>query len=98
MFILLSFYFPGSRLQANKYIQQFTEIFTEEGRKSVRIKHIVPGQLPRVSFTGGMREMVRDYFWKLKNAINTVVLVFIDILNAVYSVYMSYLKAMLLSV
>ncbi|XP_061706727.1 uncharacterized protein LOC133517427, partial [Cydia pomonella] len=47
----------GSRLQANKYIQQFTEIFTEEGRKSVRIKHIVPGQLPRVSFTGGMREM-----------------------------------------
>ncbi|XP_052737972.1 transcription factor SPT20 homolog isoform X3 [Bicyclus anynana] len=48
----------GSRLQANKYIQQFTEIFTEEGRKSVRIKHIVPGQLPRVSFTGGMREML----------------------------------------
>ncbi|CAB3236161.1 unnamed protein product [Arctia plantaginis] len=47
----------GSRLQANKYIQQFTEIFTEEGRKSVRIRHIVPGQLPRVSFTGGMREM-----------------------------------------
>ncbi|XP_050672780.1 transcription factor SPT20 homolog [Leptidea sinapis] len=47
----------GSRLQANKYIQQFTEIFTEEGRKSVRIKHIVPGQLPRVSFTGGMREL-----------------------------------------
>ncbi|CAK1551846.1 unnamed protein product [Leptosia nina] len=47
----------GSRLQANKYIQQFTEIFTEEGRKSVRIKHIVPGQLPRVSFTGGMREI-----------------------------------------
>lgn len=48
----------GSRVQANKYIQQFTEIFTEEGRKSVRIKHIVPGQLPRVSFTGGMRELV----------------------------------------
>ncbi|XP_053600500.1 transcription factor SPT20 homolog isoform X2 [Plodia interpunctella] len=47
----------GSRVQANKYIQQFTEIFTEEGRKSVRIKHIVPGQLPRVSFTGSMREL-----------------------------------------
>ncbi|XP_013134651.1 PREDICTED: transcription factor SPT20 homolog [Papilio polytes] len=47
----------GTRLQANKYIQQFTEIFTEEGRKSVRIKHIVPGQLPRVSYTGSMREM-----------------------------------------
>lgn len=52
----------GTRLQANKYIQQFTEIFTEEGRKSVRIRHIVPGQLPRVSFTGGMREMVRFFF------------------------------------
>ncbi|GBP65516.1 Transcription factor SPT20 homolog [Eumeta japonica] len=47
----------GSRVQANKYIQQFTEIFTEEGRKSVKIKHIVPGQVPRVSFTAGMREM-----------------------------------------
>ncbi|XP_048480993.1 transcription factor SPT20 homolog [Plutella xylostella] len=47
----------GTRVQANKYIQQFTEIFTEEGRKSVRIKHVVPGQLPRVSFTGGMREI-----------------------------------------
>lgn len=58
-------YISGTRLQANKYIQQFTEIFTEEGRKSVRIKHIVPGQLPRVSFTGGMRELVRQVNYQL---------------------------------
>ncbi|XP_037297270.1 transcription factor SPT20 homolog isoform X2 [Manduca sexta] len=58
----------GSRLQANKYIQQFTEIFTEEGRKSVRIKHIVPGQLPRVSFTGGMRELGQQLLLQQRNA------------------------------
>ncbi|KAI8440289.1 hypothetical protein MSG28_001642 [Choristoneura fumiferana] len=58
----------GSRLQANKYIQQFTEIFTEEGRKSVRIKHIVPGQLPRVSFTGGMREMGQQLLMQQRSA------------------------------
>uniref|UniRef100_A0A1B6EGG4 Spt20-like SEP domain-containing protein n=1 Tax=Clastoptera arizonana TaxID=38151 RepID=A0A1B6EGG4_9HEMI len=46
----------GSRAQANRYIQQFTEIFTEEGRKSVRITHIVPGQPARVICTAGMRE------------------------------------------
>lgn len=46
----------GSRAQANRYIQQFTVIFTEEGRKSVRITHVVPGQPARVICTGGMRE------------------------------------------
>lgn len=46
----------GSRAQANRYIQQFTEIFTEEGRKSVRITHVVPGQPARVICTAGMRE------------------------------------------
>lgn len=46
----------GSRSHANRYIQQFTEIFTEEGRKSVKITHIVPGQQPKVTFTAGMRE------------------------------------------
>ena len=46
----------GTRAQANRYIQQFTEIFTEEGRKSVRIKHVVPGQQPRVTCTAGMKE------------------------------------------
>lgn len=46
----------GTRVHANRYIQQFTEIFTEEGRKSVRITHVIPGQQHRVSFTPGMRE------------------------------------------
>jgi len=43
-------------VQANRYIQQFTEIFTEEGRKSVRITHIVPGQPTRVTCTNSMRD------------------------------------------
>ncbi|KAL0273255.1 UNVERIFIED_CONTAM: hypothetical protein PYX00_005968 [Menopon gallinae] len=46
----------GTRVHANRYIQQFTEIFTEEGRKSVRITHVIPGQQHRVSYTPGMRE------------------------------------------
>lgn len=46
----------GSRSHANRYIQQFTEIFTEEGRKSVKITHCVPGQMPKVTYTAGMRE------------------------------------------
>lgn len=62
----------GSRLQANKYIQQFTEIFTEEGRKSVRIRHIVPGQLPRVSFTGGMRELGQQLLLQQRSAATSV--------------------------
>ncbi|XP_024224115.1 transcription factor SPT20 homolog isoform X3 [Bombus impatiens] len=45
----------GTRVLANHYIQQFTEIFTEEGRKNVRIKHVVPGQVPRVTCTPGMQ-------------------------------------------
>ncbi|XP_011311346.1 uncharacterized protein Spt20 [Fopius arisanus] len=45
----------GTRVQANHYMQQFTEIFTEEGRKNVRIKHVVPGQAPRVTCTPGMQ-------------------------------------------
>ncbi|XP_064634340.1 transcription factor SPT20 homolog isoform X1 [Lineus longissimus] len=44
--------FPlGPRENADKYIQQFTEIFTEEGRRPVKITHMVPGQSPQVSFT-----------------------------------------------
>lgn len=44
----------GTRTQANHYIQQFTEIFTEEGRKNVKIQHVIPGQPPRVTCTPGM--------------------------------------------
>ena len=40
---------------ATRYINQFTEIFTEEGRKNVKITHKVPNQAPRVSFTPGLR-------------------------------------------
>lgn len=46
----------GSRAHANRYIQQFTEIFTEEGRKKVKITHLIPGQQPRVTCTAGMWE------------------------------------------
>lgn len=45
--------FPlGTRVHANRYIQQFTEIFTEEGRKAVKITHLVPGHVPKVTHTG----------------------------------------------
>ncbi|XP_018361197.1 PREDICTED: transcription factor SPT20 homolog isoform X3 [Trachymyrmex cornetzi] len=48
--------FPlGTRAVVNHYYQQFKEIFTEEGRKNVRIKHIVPGQAPRIACTPGMQ-------------------------------------------
>ena len=43
----------------NRYIQQFTEIFTEEGRKSVKITHKVQGHMPRVMYTQSMREKER---------------------------------------
>lgn len=45
----------GTRPHALRYINQFTEIFTEEGRKSVKITHRVPNQAPRITFTPGMR-------------------------------------------
>lgn len=46
-FVFLSRFTLGTRAVANHYYQQFKEIFTEEGRKNVVIKHVVPGQLPR---------------------------------------------------
>ena len=45
----------GTLTNATRYINQFTEIFTEEGRKNVKITHKVPNQAPRVSFTPGLR-------------------------------------------
>ncbi|XP_059608184.1 transcription factor SPT20 homolog, partial [Phlebotomus argentipes] len=48
----------GTRANANKYIQQFTEIITEEGRLRVKITHLVPGQPPRVTCTAGVQEPV----------------------------------------
>lgn len=38
----------GTRTHALRYINQFTEIFTEEGRKSVKITHKIPNKPPRV--------------------------------------------------
>ena len=49
----------GTRPHALRYINQFTEIFTEEGRKSVKITHQVPNQPPRVTLTPGMRERMQ---------------------------------------
>lgn len=46
----------GTRTHALRYINQFTEIFTEEGRKSVKITHRVPNKPPRVTYTPGVRE------------------------------------------
>jgi hypothetical protein len=51
----------GTRAQANHYIQQFTEIFTEEGRKNVKIQHVVPGQAPRVTCTPGMQRVHQQH-------------------------------------
>ena len=52
--------FPlGSRLHVTRYIQQFTEIFTEEGRKSVKITHQIQGHPPRIMYTQSMREKER---------------------------------------
>ncbi|XP_077983671.1 uncharacterized protein LOC144438497 isoform X2 [Glandiceps talaboti] len=37
--------FPlGTKANVQRYIQQFKDLFTEEGRRSVKISHIIPGQ------------------------------------------------------
>lgn len=46
----------GTQAQANRYVTQFTDIFTEEGRKPVKIIHVVPGKEPTVTCTVGLRE------------------------------------------
>lgn len=46
----------GTRTHANKYVKQFTEIFTEEGRKAVKLTHIVPGHPPNVTYSRGLNE------------------------------------------
>ncbi|CAH1393835.1 unnamed protein product [Nezara viridula] len=47
----------GSKANASRYIEQFTDIFTKEGRKSVRITHSVPGQPTRETCTTTMLEL-----------------------------------------
>uniref|UniRef100_L7M7N4 Spt20-like SEP domain-containing protein n=1 Tax=Rhipicephalus pulchellus TaxID=72859 RepID=L7M7N4_RHIPC len=50
----------GSQANVTRYLDQFREIFTEEGRKAVKITHIVPGKPPVVldsqSMSGGLDE------------------------------------------
>ena len=41
----------GTRGNVDKYIKQFTEIFTEEGRRAVKITHQVIGQKPVITHT-----------------------------------------------
>lgn len=41
----------GSRGNVDKYVQQFKEIFTEEGRLAVKITKQVPGETPVVEYT-----------------------------------------------
>lgn len=43
----------GSQVNVNRYLNQFREIFTEEGRKAVKITHLVPGRPPVVNHTHG---------------------------------------------
>lgn len=61
----------GTKTDALKYINQFTEIFTEEGRKSVEITHKVPGQPPRVTFTPGLKAIMAQQ--AAQNAANAAV-------------------------
>ncbi|KAL3880036.1 hypothetical protein ACJMK2_032308 [Sinanodonta woodiana] len=41
----------GNEDSVNKYLEQFKEIFTEEGRRSVKITKKSPGQAPVVTYT-----------------------------------------------
>lgn len=50
----------GTRAVANHYYQQFKEIFTEEGRKNVRIRHNITGQT-RIASSGMQRAHQQVY-------------------------------------
>jgi len=40
-----------TRCVLGRYVRQFREIFTEEGRRQVKITHQVPGRAPVVTYT-----------------------------------------------
>ena len=53
--------FPlGTRPAVSRYIHQFTDIFTEEGKKPVKVTHHVPGHHPSVRMTLGYKERERE--------------------------------------
>ncbi|CAG2180645.1 unnamed protein product, partial [Oppiella nova] len=41
----------GTKQSTKRYVEQFTEILTENGRKSVKIVHTIAGQVPQISYT-----------------------------------------------
>ncbi|XP_022645792.1 transcription factor SPT20 homolog isoform X2 [Varroa jacobsoni] len=47
----------GSLCNVHLYLNQFRDIFTEEGRKAVKITHLVPGKAPVVRHTGGFLQV-----------------------------------------
>lgn len=52
----------GTRAHANRYIQQFTEIFTEGGRKSVRIKYgLSQGYRERIALAQAHAQVILFY-------------------------------------
>lgn len=44
----------GTQANVTRYLNQFREIFTEEGRKAVKITQLVPGKPPVVNHTQGL--------------------------------------------
>lgn len=49
----------GTRTHANRYIKQFTEIFTEEGRKPVKMTYIVNGR-EEVTYSGMSKNRILE--------------------------------------
>ncbi|KAJ6648909.1 Transcription factor SPT20 like [Pseudolycoriella hygida] len=45
----------GTRMDADRYVKQFTDIFSEEGRKNVTLTYNVPGKVPIVTVLGQKR-------------------------------------------
>lgn len=50
----------GTQANVTRYLDQFREIFTEEGRKAVKITHLVPGKPPVVIDPQGMYSGLDD--------------------------------------
>ncbi|XP_074650481.1 uncharacterized protein LOC141905506 isoform X2 [Tubulanus polymorphus] len=51
----------GPRANVDKYIHQFQEISTEEGRRPVKITHLVSGKQPEVSFTHSLQQVMSSH-------------------------------------